>query len=129
MIVVAAALCDDVGRVLMQQRPAGKAHGGLWEFPGGKVEAGETPDQALARELLEELDIRVAMADLTPHGFATDADAKRCMILLLFRCTRWRGVPRGLDASALCWDQPAALRRLPMPPLDIPLLETLIARS
>lgn len=112
----------------MQQRPVGKAHGGLWEFPGGKVEPGETPAHALVRELREELAIDVEEADLVPFGFATDVAGARCVILLLFSCGRWLGVPRALDASELCWGLPHDLTHLPMPPLDIPLLAQLIDR-
>ncbi|WP_294352818.1 (deoxy)nucleoside triphosphate pyrophosphohydrolase [uncultured Sphingomonas sp.] len=128
LLVVAAALQDARGRVLMQQRPLNKAHGGLWEFPGGKVEPGETPTRALARELREELAIDVAEDDLLPFGFATDVAGGRCVILLLFCCRRWSGVPRALDASDLCWGRPHDLRQLPMPPLDVPLLDRLIDR-
>ncbi|SEK45328.1 8-oxo-dGTP diphosphatase [Sphingomonas palmae] len=128
LLVVAAALQDARGRVLMQQRPVGKAHGGLWEFPGGKVEPGETPARALARELREELAIDVAEDDLIPLGFATDDAGERCVILLLFSCRRWSGDPRALDACELYWDLPHDLTHLPMPPLDIPLLAQLIDR-
>lgn len=128
LLVVAAALQDSRGRVLMQQRPVGKAHGGLWEFPGGKVEPGETPARALARELREELAIDVAEDDLIPLGFATDVAGGRCVILLLFSCGLWSGVPRTLDASVLCWGFPHDLMQLSMPPLDIPLLAQLLDR-
>ncbi|WP_028966480.1 (deoxy)nucleoside triphosphate pyrophosphohydrolase [Sphingomonas phyllosphaerae] len=121
MLVVAAALIDDAGRCLMQQRPHDKRHGGLWEFPGGKVEPGEHPAAALVRELDEELAIRVAGEALVPVGFATDMP----VTMLLYRCAAWRGTPRALAAEALCWDTPAALARLPMPPVDVPLLAAL----
>ena len=120
-LVVAAALERPDGCVLMQRRPAGKAHAGLWEFPGGKVDAGEAADAALARELAEELGIAVATADLIPTTFAADAG----LVLLLFRCRRWMGKPHALEASALCWEVPARLARLPMPPLDVPLVAAL----
>ena len=121
LVVVAAALIDAAGRVLMQRRPLGKAHAGLWEFPGGKVEAGESPQAALARELHEELGIVVADADLVPSGFAVD----RTTVLLLFACRHWGGEPSALEADAMCWDVPARLAHLPMPPLDIPLVQQL----
>lgn len=105
----------------MQQRPAGKAHGGLWEFPGGKVEPGESPQDALVRELAEELGIAVAQEALSPLGFATDAG----VVLLLYRCVAWAGIPHALEAAALCWDTADALARLPMPPLDVPLVALL----
>lgn len=122
-IVVAAALRDADGRWLMQRRPADKAHGGLWEFPGGKVEPGEAPVQALARELYEELAITVAPGAFDPMTFAVDVDAG--VLLLLYRCTSWAGEPEALAASALRWDVPDALARLPMPPLDVPLVAAL----
>ena len=129
LVVVAAALIDHDGHVLMQRRPPGKAHADLWEFPGGKVERGETPKRALVRELREELGIEVDVADVIPLSFAVDHQSVRPMILLLFACCHWRGRVTALDAAALCWDKPANLRRLPMPPLDQPLLEALIARG
>ncbi len=124
MLVVAAALIDGYGRCLMQQRPHGKRHGGLWEFPGGKVEPGEHPADALVRELAEELAIEVAVAALEPVGFATDMP----VTMLLYRCTAWHGAPLALAAEALRWDAPEALAALPMPPVDVPLLAAL-ARS
>lgn len=121
MLVVAAALIDDAGRCLMQQRPREKRHGGLWEFPGGKVEPGEHPAAALVRELAEEVAIQVAIDALEPIGFATDMP----VTMLLYRCTAWRGTPRALAAEALCWDMPGALAGLSMPPVDVPLLAAL----
>ncbi len=121
MLVVAVALIDGDGRCLMQQRPRDKRHGGLWEFPGGKVEPGEHPDAALVRELAEELAIDVAPDALVPVSFATD----RPVTMLLYRCAVWRGTPQPLAAAALRWDRPAALAALPMPPVDVPLLAAL----
>src|SRR4051812_6080049 len=106
LVVVAAALADAAGRVLVQRRPAGKAMAGLWEFPGGKVEHGETPEAALARELGEELGIFVAPGDLAPLTFASQRVGDRHMLLLLYRCTRWAGAPRALDADLLLWRTP-----------------------
>lgn len=125
LIVVAAALIDASGRVLMQQRAAGKAHAGLWEFPGGKVEPGETAVAALARELHEELGIMVDEGDFQPIDFAVD----RHVILLLFRCRRWRGKATALAADALHWSDPATLATLPMPPLDVALVQRMIMRD
>jgi 8-oxo-dGTP diphosphatase len=127
--VVAAALIDAEGRILMQRRPAGKAHAGLWEFPGGKIEPGETPEQALARELEEELGIAVTVADLAPLAFASVPAGARTLLLLLYVCERWGGAPQPLEADALTWRFPAALRDLAMPPADLPLVAALEARD
>ena len=125
MTVVAAALADGEGRVLLQQRAPGRAMAGLWEFPGGKVDDGELPEAALVRELGEELGIAVAPADLAPSCFASAPNGERHMILLLYLCRRWQGEPRPLDASALRWERPAAMRALAMPPADAPLVDLL----
>ena len=125
MTVVAAALADGDGRVLLQQRAPGRAMAGLWEFPGGKVEQGELPEAALVRELREELGIEVAAADLAPACFASAPLGERHMILLLYLCRRWQGEPRPLDASALRWEKPAGMRALAMPPADAPLVDLL----
>lgn len=130
MTVVAAALLDGEGRILLQQRAPGRAMAGLWEFPGGKVEAGELPEAALARELEEELGIGIAAADMVPACFASAPVGERHMILLLYLCRRWQGEPAALDASALAWLRPAEMRPAGMPPADaplIPLLEALLA--
>lgn len=118
MTVVAGVLDDGAGRFLMQQRPAGKAHAGLWEFPGGKVEQGETPEAALARELAEELGIAVDPAALSPVTFASAPLGDRHLVLLLYRCPAWAGVPRPIEAAALDWFTPARAAALPMPPGD-----------
>lgn len=122
LLVVAVALTDDAGRVLVQRRPPGKAMAGLWEFPGGKVERGETPEAALARELGEELGIFVAPGDLAPLTFASQRLADCHMLLLLYRCTRWAGSPRALDADMLLWRTPDDMADLSMPPADVPLV-------
>ena len=129
LTVVAAALVDGAGRVLLQQRAPGRAMAGLWEFPGGKVEEGERPEAALVRELEEELGIAVEAASLSPAAFASADNAGRPMLLLLYLCREWRGEPQALDAAALQWLRPAEMAALPMPPADeplIPLLERLI---
>ena len=126
--VVAALLTDSVGRVLVQQRPPGTAMAGLWEFPGGKIEPGETPEEALARELGEELGIGVLPADLEPFTFASDALGRRHLLLLLYRCHGWEGKPEALHASAIRWATIEELYELAMPPADLPLLAT-IAQS
>jgi len=127
MTVVAAALVDGAGRVLLQRRAPGRAMAGLWEFPGGKVEADELPEAALVRELREELGIEVDAAALSPACFASAPVGGRHMILLLYLCRLWRGEPRPLDASALQWALPAEMRGLAMPPADVPLIVLLEA--
>lgn len=122
LIVVAAAMVDKPGRVLVQQRPPGKPMAGLWEFPGGKVDPGESPEAALCRELDEELGIGVASADLTPAAFASGRLGERHLLLLLFMLRDWRGTPQARHATALRWLPPGALRGLAMPPADEPLI-------
>ncbi|ESZ85800.1 MAG: NTP pyrophosphohydrolase [Blastomonas sp. CACIA14H2] len=126
--VVAGLMLDPEGRILVQQRPEGTAMAGLWEFPGGKIEPGETPEAALARELGEELGIAVAPTDCVPMTFASAPLGNRHLILLLFRCSAWQGEPRALHASALRWARVDELYQLPMPPADLPLL-AIIAQS
>jgi 8-oxo-dGTP diphosphatase len=125
--VVAAALVDSDGRVLVQQRPAGGGMAGLWEFPGGKAEAGETPEAALVRELREELGIDVTEACLAPACFASEALGDRHLLLLLYVCRKWAGTPQPRHAAALQWLRPNALFALAMPPADKPLLGLLDA--
>lgn len=127
LTVVAAALVDAEGRLLVQQRAADRAMAGLWEFPGGKVEAGETPETALVRELAEELGIAVEPANLAPAAFASAPHGDRHMLLLVYIARAWRGTPRPLDAAALRWVRPAELRDLDMPPADKPLIALLEA--
>ncbi|HVQ09709.1 MAG TPA: (deoxy)nucleoside triphosphate pyrophosphohydrolase [Allosphingosinicella sp.] len=127
MTVVAAALIDADGRVLLQRRAPGRAMAGLWEFPGGKVEEGELPEGALVRELAEELGIETDAAALAPACFASAPVGRRHMILLLYSCRRWRGEPRPLDASALKWLLPAEMAAEEMPPADQPLIALLAA--
>jgi len=128
LTVVAVALMGADGRVLMQQRPEGKQHGGLWEFPGGKVEAGEAPVQAAVRELAEELGVGLLAESLHPVGFAENyAPAQpRAVVILLYACREWTGDPQCLDAQALAWEAPHAVPALAMPPLDYPLAQALI---
>lgn len=126
--VVAAALIDGHGRVLVQQRAPGKHHAGLWEFPGGKIEDDETPDAALARELAEELAITVDPADMSPIDFTGVAHGDRHLLLLLYRVARWAGEPRAIDAAAIAWCAPVELAALPMPPADRAFAERLRMR-
>lgn len=127
LIVVAAALIDGDGRVLIQQRPPGKNMAGLWEFPGGKVDVGETPEAALVRELSEELGIDVETACLAPAAFASEALGEKHLLLLLYICRKWSGIPQPLEASALKWVRPNALYSIDMPPADRPLIGLLDA--
>lgn len=134
MLVVAAALFDHAGRVLMHRRPPHKKHGGLWEFPGGKVEPGESPEAALCRELAEELGIAVDSAALTRATFATsaaDANGGPSLVILLYTCRRWSGAPHaiesGSDPDAMAWCAAQDCERLPMPPLDRDLRASLVA--
>lgn len=123
--VVAAALVDGEGRVLLAQRPDGKSLAGLWEFPGGKLEPGESPEAALARELDEELGI--AQPQLEPFTFVSFAYPDFHLVMLLYWCRAWAGVPVGRDGQALRWETPAAMAGLPMPPADLPLVAALQA--
>jgi 8-oxo-dGTP diphosphatase len=125
VLVVAVALVDADGRVLVAQRPQGKALAGLWEFPGGKVEAGERPEQALIRELDEELGITVEEACLAPLTFASHAYAGMHLLMPLYICRRWSGFVQAREGQALRWLWPKELRDLPMPPADAPLIPAL----
>ncbi len=127
MTVVAVALVDGAGRMLLQQRAPGRAMAGLWEFPGGKVEPGELPEAALIREIEEELGIVLDAAALAPACFASAPLGDRHMILLLYLCREWRGEPRPLDASALKWLRPEEMDAAEMPPADRPLIALLSA--
>ena len=122
LMVVAAALVDPDGRVLVQQRPWQGTMPGLWEFPGGKIEPGETPEAALVRELREELAIDTDSACLAPACFASEPLHDRHLLLLLYVCRKWRGTPIALHATALQWRRPHELYALDMPPADRPLL-------
>ena len=127
LLVVAVALIDADGRVLLQQRPPGKAMADLWEFPGGKVEPGETPEAALIRELEEELGIRTHASCLAPATFASEPLDDQHLLLLLYACRKWEGVPHPHHATALKWVRPAQMYALPMPPADLPLIGILEA--
>ena len=127
VLVVAAALIDADGRVLVQQRPPGGSMAGLWEFPGGKLEPGETPEAALIRELEEELGIRTHASCLAPATFASEALGDRHLLLLLYVCRKWEGVAQARHATALQWVRPAQMYALDMPPADLPLIGILEA--
>ncbi len=125
LLVTAAALVDIDGRVLVQQRPKGKAMAGLWEFPGGKVEAGENLEQSLIRELREELDIDVTEACLAPFTFASHAYEDFRLVMPLFVCRVWKGTLRPREGQAIKWLRPVRMTDLPMPPADRPLVAML----
>jgi 8-oxo-dGTP diphosphatase len=126
LLVAACALIDGDGRILLAQRPEGKSMAGLWEFPGGKVEAGETPEETLIRELNEELGIRTKVACLAPLTFASHAYADFHLLMPLYVCRRYEGVPQGREGQALKWVRAKALREYPMPPADEPLIPYLM---
>src|SRR5665213_3841300 len=125
MLVVAVALVDPDGRVLIAQRPDGKSMAGLWEFPGGKIDAGERPEQALIRELAEELGIVVKEACLAPLTFASHAYDDFHLLMPLYVCRRWEGFVSARESQALKWVRPLELRNYPMPPADEPLISHL----
>lgn len=126
VLVVACALIDKDGRVLIAQRPKNKGMADLWEFPGGKVEAGERPEQTLIRELKEELGIDVKEPCLAPLSFASFAYDDFHLLMPLYVCRRWDGLPQALEHQALKWVRPQNLRDYPMPPADEPLIPPLI---
>ncbi|MCP4385968.1 MAG: (deoxy)nucleoside triphosphate pyrophosphohydrolase [Hyphomicrobiales bacterium] len=126
VFVVACALIDADGRVLITQRPEGKPMAGLWEFPGGKIEAGETPEGALLRELSEELGIDTESACLAPLTFASHRYDDFHLVMPLFVCRKWRGTVRPLEGQALKWVAARKLRDYPMPAADMPLIAPLI---
>jgi 8-oxo-dGTP diphosphatase len=125
ILVVACALIDPDGRVLIAQRPATKNMGGLWEFPGGKVEPGETPEDTLIRELREELGITVKADCLAPFTFASHAYADFHLLMPLYVCRRWEGIPQPIEHPQLKWVRPKDMSSYPMPPADLPLVPML----
>ncbi|NBD30776.1 MAG: 8-oxo-dGTP diphosphatase MutT [Alphaproteobacteria bacterium] len=125
VLVSAVALVDVDGRVLLAQRPEGKSMAGMWEFPGGKVEPSETPEVALIRELHEELGIDTWSSCLAPLTFASHSYEDFHLLMPLFACRKWEGVPQGKEGQTLRWVRTNALREYPMPPADIPLIPIL----
>ena len=125
LLVSAVALIDADDRVLLAQRPEGKSMAGLWEFPGGKVQDGETPEAALIRELDEELGIDTYESCLAPIGFASHAYDDFHLLMPLFVCPVWEGAPRPREGQTLAWVRPNAMRDYPMPPADVPLVAQL----
>jgi 8-oxo-dGTP diphosphatase len=126
VLVAACALIDADGRVLLAQRPEGKPMAGLWEFPGGKVEAGERPEDTLIRELREELDVVVREECLAPLAFASHSYAEFHLLMPLYVCRRWEGMVRAKEGQALTWVRPNRLRDYKMPPADEPLVSHLM---
>ena len=126
LLVAACALVDADGRVLIAQRPQGKQLAGLWEFPGGKVEAGETPEECLVRELREELGIETKIPCLAPLTFASHSYDDFHLLMPLYVCRRFEGMPQPREGQALKWVRPRQMRDYPMPPADAPLIPFLI---
>lgn len=126
ILVSAVALFDADGRVLLTQRPEGKAMAGLWEFPGGKVEAEELPEAALTREIREELGIEICERCAAPLTFVSHAYDDFHLLMLLYVCRKWEGVPTPLEGQKLTWKYPREMHALPMPPADVPLVAALM---
>jgi 8-oxo-dGTP diphosphatase len=126
LLVAACALVDPDGRVLLAQRPSGKPMAGLWEFPGGKVEEGERPEETLIRELKEELDITVKEACLAPLTFASHSYPDFHLVMPLYVCRRWEGSVKAKEGQKLAWVRANRLREYPMPPADEPLVSHLM---
>ena len=125
ILVSAVALIDPDGRVLLAQRPAGKSMAGLWEFPGGKVEVGETPEDALVRELHEELGIETWSSCLAPLTFASHTYDDFHLLMPLYACRKWDGIVQGKEGQELAWVRAQDLNKYPMPPADIPIIPIL----
>ncbi|MCE7999331.1 MAG: (deoxy)nucleoside triphosphate pyrophosphohydrolase [Rhodobiaceae bacterium] len=125
VLVSACALVDIEGRVLLAQRPEGKSMAGLWEFPGGKVEPGEAPEVALIRELREELEIDVTASCLAPFTFASHTYEKFHLLMPLYVCRKWQGIPTPVEGQTLKWVRPVRMGDYPMPPADEPLVAML----
>ena len=125
VLVVAVALIDPDGRVLLAQRPEGKSMAGLWEFPGGKVEPDETPEVALIRELREELGVDTEASCLAPLTFASHGYESFHLLMPLYACRKWEGIPAPQEGQAIRWVRPRDLRDWPMPPADLPLIPVL----
>jgi 8-oxo-dGTP diphosphatase len=125
LIVVAVALTNEAGEILLQMRPEGRSMAGLWEFPGGKLEPGESPESALKREINEELGVDIDSVDLIPFAFASEPLGDQHLLLMLYICNQWAGEPQALESPELRWVKPSEMCELPMPPADIPLVRAL----
>ncbi len=126
VLVSAVALIDLDGRVLLAQRPEGKAMAGMWEFPGGKVEPGETAEAALTREIREELGVEICERCASPLTFVSHAYEHFHLLMLLYVCRKWEGIPQSLEGQALTWKHPREMVQMPMPPADVPLIAALM---
>jgi 8-oxo-dGTP diphosphatase len=126
VLVSAVALMDADGRVLLTQRPEGKSMAGLWEFPGGKIEAGETPEAALAREMREELAVEICERCAAPLTFVSHAYEDFHLLMLLYVCRKWEGIPTPQEGQNTIWKFPRDMAALPMPPADVPLVAALM---
>lgn len=126
VLVVAVALFDADGRVLLTQRPEGKSMAGLWEFPGGKIEAGELPEAALTREIREELGVEICEICASPLTFVSHPYEAFHLLMLLYVCRKWEGIPTPLEGQKLTWKFPREMAALPMPPADVPLVSALM---
>ncbi len=125
LFVVAAALTNERDEILLQKRPEGRSMAGLWEFPGGKIEPGETSESALVRELKEELGVVIAPENLIPLTFASEPLEHQHLLLLLYVCRHWRGEPKPIESPEMCWASIEHMRKLAMPPADAPFIEVL----
>ena len=126
ILVSAVALFDADGRVLLTQRPEGKHMAGLWEFPGGKVEPGELPEAALTREIREELGVEICERCAAPLTFVSHQYENFHLLMMLYVCRKWEGIPQPLEGQALAWKFPREMTGMPMPPADLPLVAALI---
>lgn len=126
VLVSAIALVDVDGRVLLAQRPEGKAMAGMWEFPGGKVEPDETPEAALSREIREELGIEICEPCSAPLTFVSHRYENFHLLMLLYVCRKWEGIAQSLEGQALTWKYPHEMPHMPMPPADVPLVAALM---
>jgi 8-oxo-dGTP diphosphatase len=125
VLVAAAALIDTDGRVLLAQRPEGKSMAGMWEFPGGKVESGERPEQTVIREFFEELGVTIQEACLAPFAFASHAYDEFHLLMPVFVCRRWEGIAIPREGQKLAWVHPREMKNYSMPPADVPLVAQL----